>query len=295
MLSHKTIILLTLLIFASVLSAWSITDTYFGNPYSTFDARSFAMGGAGLFNSKGAFGIADNPANLTLMKKTLGVSANTYLNRNEDNRSIPLYNSFDNYIDDSVYSSNINTFDNYAPAGFYAHRFNKWGVGLGAYYKPVSSFDANYYEEVRNNRNTDNDVYPEKIAINEIESEGTLNKTGIVVSGAYGLSDLIDLNLGFEYGILAGDVKREKSIRWTDWAITQVGTYHLPELTEIEDYELSGDQFKIGASALLSKRFGLAATFTAGTTLDKKGSYYYKRDAYRNTAVDSINTAIKED
>ncbi|MDD3870407.1 MAG: hypothetical protein PHN58_08205, partial [Candidatus Cloacimonetes bacterium] len=93
MLSHKTIILLTLLIFASVLSAWSITDTYFGNPYSTFDARSFAMGGAGLFNSKGAFGIADNPANLTLMKKTLGVSANTYLNRNEDNRSIPLYNS----------------------------------------------------------------------------------------------------------------------------------------------------------------------------------------------------------
>ncbi|MEN6444616.1 MAG: hypothetical protein ABFC98_01065 [Candidatus Cloacimonas sp.] len=295
MLSHKTIILLTLLIFASVLSAWSITDTYFGNPYSTFDARSFAMGGAGLFNSKGAFGIADNPANLTLMKKTLGVSANTYLNRNEDNRSIPLYNSFDNYIDDSVYSSNINTFDDYAPAGFYAHRFNKWGVGLGAYYKPVSSFDANYYEEVRNNRNTDNDVYPEKIAINAIESEGTLNKTGIVVSGAYGLSDLIDLNLGFEYGILAGDVKREKSIRWTDWAITQVGTYHLPELTEIEDYELSGDQFKIGASALLSNRIGLAATFTTGTTLDKKGSYYYKRDAYRNTAVDSVNTAIKED
>ena len=128
MLSHKTIILLTLLIFASVLSAWSITATYFGNPYSTFDARSFAMGGAGLFNSKGAFGIADNPANLTLMKKTLGVSANTYLNRDEDNRSIPLYNSFDNYIDDSVYSSNINTFDNYAPAGFYAHRFNKWSV-----------------------------------------------------------------------------------------------------------------------------------------------------------------------
>ena len=35
---------------------------------------------------------------------------------------------------------------------------------MGAYYKPVSSFDANYYEEVRNNRNTDNDVYPEKIA-----------------------------------------------------------------------------------------------------------------------------------
>jgi len=295
MLSNKSLILICLLIVASALSAWSITDTYFGNPFSTFDARSFAMGGAGLYNSKGVFGIADNPANLTLMRKTLGFSVNTYLNRNEDNRSIPLYNSFDNYIDDSVYSSNINTFDNYAVAGFVAHRFNKWGVGLGAYYKPVSSFDADYREEVRNNRNTDNDVYPEKIALNKIESEGSLNKTAFVTSFAYSLSDYVDLNLGFEYALLNGDVNREKTIRWTDWAISQVGEYHLPELTEIDDYELSGDQFKIGASALLSKRFGLAATLTPGTTLDKKGSYYYKRDAYRNTAVDSINTDIKED
>ena len=295
MLSNKSIILISLLIFASALSAWSITDTYFGNPYSTFDARSFSMGGAGLYNNKGAFGIADNPANLTLTHKTLGVSVNTYLNRNEDNRSIPLYNSFDNYIDDAVYSSNINTFDNYAVAGFVAHRFNKWGVGLGAYYKPVSSFDANYREEVRNNRNTDNDVYPEKIALNTIESEGSLDKTGLVASFAYGLSDFIDLNLGFEFGILNGDIKRDKSIRWTDWAINQVGQYHLPELTEVDDYELSGNQFKIGVSALLSKRFGLAATFTPGTTLDKKGSYYYKRDAYLGVDEDNHTITIDED
>ena len=74
MLSNKSLILICLLIVASALSAWSITDTYFGNPFSTFDARSFAMGGAGLFNNKSAFGIADNPANLTLMHKTLGFS-----------------------------------------------------------------------------------------------------------------------------------------------------------------------------------------------------------------------------
>ncbi len=53
MLSNKSLILICLLIVASALSAWSITDTYFGNPFSTFDARSFAMGGAGLYNSKG--------------------------------------------------------------------------------------------------------------------------------------------------------------------------------------------------------------------------------------------------
>ncbi|HNZ33547.1 MAG TPA: hypothetical protein PKJ22_04705 [Candidatus Cloacimonas sp.] len=295
MLSNKSLILICMLILASALSAWSVTDTYFGNPYSTFDARNFAMGGAGLFNSKGAFGIADNPANLTLMRKTLGFSVNTYLNRNEDNRSIPLYNSFDNYIDDSVYSSNINTFDNYALSAFFAHRFGERGLGLGFYYKPVSNFDADYEEEVRNNRNTDNDVYPEKIAVNKIDNEGSLNKTAFVTSFAYGLSDYVDLNLGIEYALLNGDINQEKTIRWTDWAIDQIKDHHLPDLTAINDYELSGEQFKIGASALLGTRIGLAATFTPGTTLDKKGTEYYKRDAYLNTAMDSTYINVTED
>lgn len=297
MLSNKSIILVALLTIASALSAWSITDTYFGNPFGTFDARSMALGGTGTYNSQTPFGIADNPANLTLMRKSLGFSVNTYFNRNEDNRSIPLYNSFDNYIDDAVYSSNINIFNDFAGAAFGAYTYDDFIIGMGLYHKPLLSFDADYIEEVRNNRNTDDDLYPEKIAENKIIGEGNLNQTGLVFSMGPKLGDYAGFNLGVEYSFLQGDIKRDKTIRWTDWAVDavhDVGDYNLPELTETSDYELKGQQFKLGATMQLGTRFGIAMTYIPKTTLKKDGSYYYKRDAYRNTAVDSINVAIDE-
>ncbi|MDD4308955.1 MAG: hypothetical protein PHO32_01110, partial [Candidatus Cloacimonetes bacterium] len=113
MLSNKSILLITLLIAASALSAWSLNDSYFGNRYGSLDARSYAMGSAGTYNDMRAFGIADNPANITLMRKNLGFSVNTHINRNQDDRSIPLYNSFDNYIDDAVLTSNVNSYDDF--------------------------------------------------------------------------------------------------------------------------------------------------------------------------------------
>lgn len=295
MLSNKSIILLTLLILASALSAWSVTDTYFGNPYGSLDARIYSMGGAGTYNDARPFGIADNPANLTLMKKKLGLAVNTYMNRNEDNRSMPLYNSFDNYVDDAVYSSNINLYNNFAGSAFVAYSLPGISLGIGGFHKPYLSFDGDYVEEIRNNRNTDNDGYPEKIAQNSIEGRGSLYQTGMVASVAYETYGDFSANIGFGYNLLSGDITREKSIRWSDWAVTTVGAFHLPELSEIDDYTLSGNQLKIGAATKISPRFGLAATYTMKATLDKEGNHYYKRDAYRNTAVDSTNVDYSED
>jgi len=300
MLSNKSIILLTLLIVASALSAWSITDTYFGNRYGTLDARMSAMGGAGTYNDSRAFGIADNPANLTLMKNNLGISVNTYMARNEDNRSFPLYNSFDNYVDDSVYSSNINFYNNFAAAAYYNYRMDMLGVGRGACYKPLLSFDGNYTEEIRNNRNTDNDGYPEKIAQNMIEGRGTLNQTGITMSTSFDTGDILSANLGISLAMLNGDITRDKTIRWSDYAKNAVGAFHLPELTETSDYELSGNQIKIGAAVRVNSRFGIAMTHTMKSTLDKEGTYYYKRDAYTpanniTVAADSTNMPVNED
>lgn len=298
MLSNKSILILILLITASALSAWSITDSYFGNRYGSFDARSYAMGSAGTYNDMRAFGIADNPANLTLMRKNIGFSVNSYINRNQDDRSFPLYNSFDNYIDDAVYASNINNYDDFAGAVYYAYRFGGIGVGLGAYYKPLLNFESNYSEEIRNNRNTDNDLYPEKIAQNMIEGLGTLNQTGFTASFGYALSDYSDINIGVDFSTLQGDITREKTIRWSDYSINTVsalGAFNLPDLTQKDDYELSGTQPKFGLAMQVNPRFGFAATYIPKTTLDKKGTYYYKRDAYRNTAMDSINVAVSED
>ncbi len=291
MLSNKSLILISLLIAASALSAWSITDTYFGNPYGTLDARIYALGGAGMFNQFGPFGIADNPANLTLMKKTLGVAVNTYIDRNEDDRAIPLYNSFDNYVDDAVISSNVNFFDRHAVAVGASYL----GIGVGAYYKPYLSFDGDYKEEVRNNRNTDNDGFPEKLAMNSIESEGTLYKTGFLASFNFNPQGEHPWNLGVDVAQLKGSIEREKTIRWTNWAVQQVGTsVKLPDYTDTEKYDLSGQQWKVGGAFQLSSRLGIGATFTPKTVLDKTGSLYHNRGAYLNHGVDSTNVVIDE-
>ena len=58
----------------------------------------------------------------------------------------------------------------------------KLRIGIGAYYQPLLSFDGDYKEEIRNNRNTDNDNYPEKIAVNTIENAGVLNQASGVLS-----------------------------------------------------------------------------------------------------------------
>jgi hypothetical protein len=49
MLSNKSMIILIFVLLASALSAFSITDTYFGNRYASMDARAFAMGSSGVY------------------------------------------------------------------------------------------------------------------------------------------------------------------------------------------------------------------------------------------------------
>jgi len=297
-----TILMLAVMILAAPsLAAWSITDSYFGNKYDGFEARAFAMGGAGTFNDLRPFGIAANPANLTLIKSRVGFQGALLVNRAEDNRYIPLYNSFDNYIDDAVYASNINFYDDYAGSGFASMRFGLLKLGLGGYYKPLLNFDGNYIEEIRNNRNTDNDVYPEKIAINAIENEGSLNQTAGVFSLGYELGENLELNLGAEVSLLSGEQTQMKTIRWSQWAIDTFTdavdnpAKVLPDYTLSTETELEGTQMKGGLSMRLNNRFGFAATYTMKSTLDRTGSTHELQDAhYQNAGID-ISTPIAED
>jgi len=297
-----TILMLAVMILAAPsLAAWSITDSYFGNKYDGFEARAFAMGGAGTFNDLRPFGIAANPANLTLIKSRVGFQGALLVNRAEDNRYIPLYNSFDNYIDDAVYASNINFYDDYAGSGFASMRFGLLKLGLGGYYKPLLNFDGNYIEEIRNNRNTDNDVYPEKIAINAIENEGSLNQAAGVFSLGYELGENLELNLGAEVSLLSGEQTQMKTIRWSQWAIDTFTdavdnpAKVLPDYTLSTETELEGTQMKGGLSMRLNNRFGFAATYTMKSTLDRTGSTHEIQDAhYQNAGID-ISTPIAED
>lgn len=305
MLSNKSLIVFGLLLLVSVLSAFSVSDNYYGHPpygqaslgqrYGALDARSFAMGSAGTFGNMRPGTIAFNPANITIQDRYAGLSLNTLINRAEDTRMLPLYNSFDAYIDDSVYASNINAFTDFAGAGYATVRFNKTRLGLGAYHAPVLSFAGKYREEIRNNRNTDNDAYPEKIAQNEINNEGALMKTAMVFSLGYEMDEYRSFNLGFDYGMMAADVNQETTIRWSAWSVQTLGEGVLPEYTRTREWDLQGEQLKIGAALRMGPRWGLGLTYSPKTTLDITGTDYTRRDAYRNTALDSTLVVMDGD
>lgn len=277
MINKHLIIMLAMLLSLAGLSAWSITDTYFGNRFGVLDARSQAMGGTGLFDDLRPAGIISNPANLTLMDKGAGIEGAGFVNRNEDNRAVPLYNSFDNYIDDAVYASNINFYDDYSAAAFTALKLGWARLGVGAYYKPYLSFDGNYDEQIRNNRNTDNDTYPEMVAVNRIASEGVLNQASAVASMGFRLGEVFDVNLGLDFGRLFGDVSHEKSIRWSQWAIDTivdaVGEDVLPDYTYTQNVDLDGYRFKGGIGVRINENFGIGSTYALKSTLKRTGEW----------------------
>ncbi len=294
MLSNKSLLILSLLLLATALSAFSITDTHFGYRYGALDARGFAMGSAGVYNNMRPAGFVMNPANLTAQQKTAGLELSTIINRAEDTRMLPLYNSFDNYVDDAVYASNINAYTDFAGAGFISFALVDLRMGLGAYHRPYASFDGTYREEIRNNRNTDNDGYPEKIAQNDIENIGALLKTGFAMSASYEYSDYWNMNFGLDYAMMNADVTQETTIRWTDWSRQQVGEdVVLPEYARMAEWKLEGYQMKLGAAFRLGPRFGLGMTYTPETTLDLTGTDYTHRDAFRNTPL--IDTLMVTD
>ncbi len=294
MLSNKslrcTLLVAVLLGSWVAIHAWSITDHYYGNKYGAFDARSFAMGSTGTYNDLSPFAITVNPANLSLMKKHFGAQIGMNMTRNEDNRAVPLYNSFDNYVDDAVYSSNINAYDDYAGVVFGALSHKNQTAGIGFYYKPLLSFDADYKEEIRNNYGTDNDIYPEIIALNQMKNKGTLAQMGFVYSMGYKLADYVDLNFGVDYSILRGDMDQHRSILWTDRAreiVTNVNSnFKLPDHIETMTTSLEGNLAKLGTTIQLNKRFGLGFTYNPKATLDHTGSYSIDRQA--STTADSV-------
>ncbi|MDD3523179.1 MAG: hypothetical protein PHQ41_00590 [Candidatus Cloacimonetes bacterium] len=305
MLLNKSLMIFGLLLLVSVLGAFSVSDNYYGHPpygqaslgqrYGALDARSFAMGGAGAFGTMRAGAIAFNPANITVQDDFAGLSIAGMINRTEDTRMLPLYNSFDSYIDDSVYASNINAFSDFAGAGYASVRFNRMRFGLGAYHAPVLSFSGKYVEEIRNNRNTDNDSYPEKIAQNEIDNDGALMKTAMAVSLGYEIGDYLNANLGVDYGLMAADVSQLTTIRWSDWAHQTVGADILPDYTRSRDWELSGEQMKLGATLRVGPRWGLGLTYTPKTTLEITGTDMAIRDAYPGIAMDSTLVVMDGD
>jgi hypothetical protein len=271
---------LGLLLAAISLFSYSLTDTAFGNRILSFDARSMAMGNTGMTNGARPMNAHLNPAVAAMMTSKIAAQFSLGSTQLEETRSLPFYNSFDNYIADAVYAANTHGFADYSGAINTAVHFGSSTCAIGVEFMPVVDFSSKYREEVRNNFNSDSDTYPELIARNFITNKGKLNSTGI--NWSYMIqSEHAKMSFGFKYAALTGNNEQETKIRWSDWAIRSVitpitgaaanvanpGHNILPDYTKRISRDFHGSQIQLGWIGQIADRLTLGFRYTTKTDL----------------------------
>jgi len=262
----KFIVILFSAILITQLFSYSLLEREAGNYVENIDARSAAMGGAAIAGGLRLFDISVNPANLGFLPQKLGVQTSIGILKDNDNRSLPMYNFFDGYIYDAVYASNINYFDEYSLGIYYRKNISEFGIAAAFLHRPFINFDSYYEEEVRNDENSDYDNYPPIIAKNYFEGDGAINSLGFSV--ALNFKEIA--SVGFEISRLSGDADLAKKIFWTDEA------YNLATNSDnLNDYKwrLKRDfsdeiLFKFGVQTKLSNRISLGFTYSPKIEFD---------------------------
>ena len=269
----RLMLVTTLLLAVFSLSAYSILDMQNGNQVYKGNARLLSMGTAGMYNSGDPGSISLNPGLTGLLAEGFTFQFNPGTVVNSEDRSIPMYNFFDGYIDDANYVSNSNGYGNFSGSIGYKILLNDLGIGINLGYNPVIDFNSNYEEQVRNDGNTDSgnsgdnspDGYPPIIARNFLETEGDLG--GINLSA--GISWKKCLSAGIQMQQLTGDWNYSERIIWTDTA--KELSDDLPDW----DKEISGefdDAWKLGLGLAyhLNEHLDLGFAMQMKTELDRK-------------------------
>ncbi|MCK5050798.1 MAG: outer membrane protein transport protein [Candidatus Cloacimonetes bacterium] len=262
----RVFFIITLITIISGLYSYSILEKETGNIIGNLDPHSAAMGSA---VGAGGFRLLDsmvNPANLTSLEDGFGFQGTGSFLIDSDNRSLPMYNSFDAYCGDAVYASNVNTFADFAGGIYYNKAISDFKLAASFQYRPQVSFKADYFEQVRNNRNSDENGYPPKIAQNSIESKGGIN--ALVFQTAFKFKNIG--SLGLEVANLVGDSEMERSVIWTPEA-QDIMNDTLNDTINTLDREFTAIQFKVGANIHISPRFDLGLSFTPKVELDVTG------------------------
>ncbi len=178
-----------------------------------------------------------------------------------------MYNSFDAYSGEAVYANNVNLFADFAGGIYYKRAVSDFELAASLQYRPQVSFKADYFEQVRNNWNSDDNGYPIRIAQNSIESKGGIN--AIAFQTAFKYKNIA--SIGLEIAQLIGDSEMERSVIWTPEAIDAITDTLLYNHISTLEREFSAIQFKIGANIHVSPRFDLGLSFIPKVELEVTG------------------------
>lgn len=146
-------ILISLAVTAGTARGDSFLDRPWGTPAAGLSARARGMGGASVASDNGAYSLADNPAALILGSGSRAQLAGGLV-RASENRFVPLFDTFDSFVDEAAIAINDHTYG--SASGGVAWDPGDWrGVRLaaGVFERLDPRYD--YYDERRTTATTD--------------------------------------------------------------------------------------------------------------------------------------------
>ncbi len=249
-------------------AAFSYAEWHYGELVPAGDARSLALGGAGLASADGARGAGLNPA---LVAKTVGLelAVSAMLLTAEESREEPLYDSFEGIIGYNTYAFNSTMYDRYVgtiswkPSGDY-----DWAPAVAVGYHPRLDMCYTYHVQYRD---SDTQAEPMDKILYDYWNEGEGGVNAYTVTLAHEVVPEVYLGLGVDF--LRGQASAEE--RWV-----------YPEYSDETDVDswftsdgFSGTQFTVGllveklhrvdVAVVYRSSFELAADYSGESTQDE--------------------------
>ena len=235
----------------------------YGYTMSTYDARSLAMGGAGLASIDGAAGMALNPG---LLGKTQGVDValTGLVVLAEEARETPLHDSFDGVIAYNTYALNTEVYERYMGAVAFnpTSEFAEfvWAPVVAVGYAPAIDMSYGYHVQYRD---PDFQTEPADKILYDYYLEGDGGVDAFSVGLGQEIAPQVYVGLGVDF--LRGDYG--VSERW----VYPSGSDEEDANSYAQYSDLTGTRFTLGALVERLHRVDIAAVFRAPFTL--KGDY----------------------
>ncbi len=238
--------ILTLAILAGLLvpavpaKAFTYLDRAYGTPELGLSARSRGMGGAGVALGTGTYSLVDNPAGLILMPGTR-VQLQGSLTRASEDRLVPLFDTFDSFVDETAIAVNDNGYGG-AEGGFVLDRWGASGVLVSGGIFNRYDFRYDYSDEFRTSDTSDqliNNLY--------IETEGVLRAATLGVALPIGNGSGLGVAVNYYFGTVndrnalvyrraqdSGKTTVTQSERQLDgWSVTLGALAHVDERIDV--------------------------------------------------------------
>lgn len=275
--SMRTVLAMAIVLWigAGAAHATTFLDTGFGTPRGGSTARSLAMGSTGISLRQGSDALILNPAALVPGLQGLQLDLTGTLLHTSEDRLVPLYDSFDSYVDDAVVALNRNVYGN-AEGGAVWRLPSEHPMAIGVGFFNRYEFAYDYFEEARD---PDSQSQPRDRIIEEreIAVEGSLWS----VSAGYGAEIVPRVQFGLAGHRYFGEPKRTVAIVNYDTDSRESDTV---------EQSLGGWGWSVGAWGRPSERIDLGVSFEGPFSVD--GDYLHQQQTVTGTADTTTTTAL---